>query len=63
MDEAVAGWPWDSRVDAAAARPGGPATSAKAAVRVIAIPRIKIRRHADHRSTFVGLMGYSCHGC
>jgi len=44
VDDAVAGCPWDSSVDAAAARPGGPASSAKAATRASTSPMIEIRR-------------------
>ncbi len=44
VDDAVAGCPWDSSVDAAAARPGGPATSSKALARASASPMIEIRR-------------------
>ncbi len=59
-DDAVAGFPWDSSVDAAAARLAGTATSAKAAMSAVTTPRIEIRRNANHRSAFVELMANPC---
>ena len=55
----MAGCPWDSRVDAAAALLSGTATSAKAPASAVTTPRIKIRRHANRRA-FVELMANPC---
>ena len=60
VDDAVAGFPWDSSVDAAAARLAGTAISAKAAMSAVTTPRIEIRRNANHRSAFVELMANPC---
>src|SRR5260370_250743 len=51
VDDAVAGLPCDSRVDAALARPDGPATKARAARRASTTPVIAILRQANVRST------------
>src|SRR6266851_5137817 len=53
VDDAVAGLPCDSRVDAALARPDGPATKARAARRASTTPVIAILRQANVRSTCI----------
>ena len=50
-DEAVAGWPCDSSVEAAAARLAGPATKARAAASAITTATIQALRHANDLRT------------
>src|SRR5258707_231516 len=49
IDDAVAGLPCDSRVDAALARLAGPATSARAAAGARTTPSSSMRRQANER--------------
>src|SRR6266851_2825942 len=53
VDDAVAGLPCDSRVDAALARPDGPATKARVATSASTTPVIKILRQVNVRSSCI----------